>query len=49
MIRFIKNLFRDKSDEDRMYNYLSQATDQVHLELLQKEWDRKSYAERKHW
>ena len=46
MIKFLKNLFRVKSEQERMYDYLSQATDQVHLEFLQKEYDR-SY--RKNW
>ncbi len=49
MIRSLKKLFTRKSEHDRMYDYLCQATDQAHLEWLQREWDRKSYNDRRHW
>ena len=49
MIRILKKLFTRKSEPDRMYDYLCQATDQAHLEWLQREWDRKSYNDRRHW
>jgi hypothetical protein len=29
--------------QSRMYNFLSQATDRIHLEQLEKEWDRINY------
>lgn len=32
-----------------MYNYLCQATDQIHLEWLQREWDKKSHNDRCCW
>jgi hypothetical protein len=44
---FMKRLF--PSYEDRMNAFLSQATDQVHLEFLQREWDRMSYEQRSQW
>ena len=40
MLQFLKNLFRIKSEQERMYDYLSQAQDLVHLEFLQKEYDK---------
>ena len=49
MSKFLKRLFTPKSEQQRMYDYLCQATDQVHLEWLQREWDRKSYNERNNW
>ena len=49
MFKSLKRLFRFKSEQERMYNYLCQATDQVHLEWLQREWDRMPYVDRKHW
>jgi hypothetical protein len=49
MIGFIKKLFAVKSEQERMYDYLCQATDRVHLEWLQREWDRKSWNERSNW
>lgn len=45
----IKKLLRGRSENDRMYNYLSQATDHVHLEYLQREWDRMSHDKRRNW
>jgi hypothetical protein len=48
-MNFIKKLFRSRSEQDRMYNFLSQATDQIHLEVLQKEWDRMKHTERNMW
>jgi hypothetical protein len=44
-----KNLFTGRSDQERMYTFLSQATDQVHLEHLQREWDRMTYDKRRNW
>jgi hypothetical protein len=44
-----KNLFSRRSEQDRMYNYLCQATDTVHLEWLQREWDRMSHESRRTW
>ncbi len=49
MTKFLKNLFKFRSEQDRMYNYLSQATDRVHLEHLQREWDRMSHKQRSNW
>jgi hypothetical protein len=49
MTKFLKKLFRSRSEQDRMYNYLSQATDAVHLETLQREWDRMSHTNRRQW
>lgn len=44
-----KNLFSQRSESDRMYAYLSQATDRIHLEFLQREWDRMSHRDRSMW
>lgn len=44
-----KNLFAVRNEQERMYNYLCQATDQVHLEYLQRQWDRMSYRDRSMW
>jgi len=44
-----KNLFAGRSEQDRMYSFLSQATDRVHLEVLQREWDRMSHRDRSMW
>ena len=49
MSKFLKRLFNVKNEQERMYDYLCQATDRVHLEWLQKEWDRKSHNERCNW
>jgi hypothetical protein len=49
MISFFKKVFRSRSEQERMYNYLNQATDNVHLEFLQREWDRMSHDKRRHW
>ena len=49
MLRFLKELFTPKSEQERMYRFLSQATDQVHLEYLQREWDRMSYSQKSEW
>jgi len=49
MTKFLKKLFRSRSEQERMYNYLSQATDRVHLEYLQREWDRMSHDKRRSW
>jgi hypothetical protein len=49
MMSFLKRLFSNKSEQQRMHDYLSQATDTAHLEVLQREWDRMSYADRKQW
>lgn len=49
MAKFLKKLFSRKTEQELMYDYLCQATDRVHLEWLQKEWDRKSYRERSNW
>lgn len=48
-MNFLKKLFRPRTEADRMNSYLSQATDQVHLEFLQRQWDRMSYEKRKNW
>jgi hypothetical protein len=49
MLKMIKSWFKVRSEQDRLYNYLSQATDTVHLEWLQREWDRMSHAQRSNW
>jgi hypothetical protein len=49
MVEYLKKLFSRRSEQDRMYNYLSQATDRVHLEHLQREWDRMSHSKRSNW
>jgi hypothetical protein len=49
MKKFFSNLFRGRTNEERMMTYLSQATDRVHLEYLQRQWDRMSYNERSMW
>ena len=49
MFKTLKNMFARRSEQDRMYNFLSQATDAVHLEVLQKEWDRMKTRERSMW
>ena len=49
MTRLLRKLFGRKTEQEAMYDYLSQATDRVHLEWLQKEWDRKSHRERSNW
>lgn len=49
MVKFIKNLFKPRTEQERMYNYLNQATDRIHLEYLQREWDRLSYKQRSNW
>ena len=46
---FLKKLFRSRSEQERMYTYLSQATDRIHLEYLQREWDRMSHRDRSNW
>ena len=47
--KFLKRLFAQRSEQERMYDYLCQATDTVHLEWLQKEWDRMSHEQRRSW
>lgn len=50
MIRgLFKRMFANRSEQDRMYKFLCQATDHVHLEQLQRQWDRMSYNERSMW
>jgi len=49
MTKFLKSLFKSRSEQDKMYSYLSQATDRVHLEYLQREWDRMSHMQRSNW
>lgn len=49
MLQSIKKLFTRKSEQERLSEYLSQATDRVHLEYLQREWDRMSHAQRSNW
>lgn len=49
MLAFLKRLFSARTENERLYAYLSQATDRVHLEYLQKEWERMSYEDRKKW
>jgi hypothetical protein len=47
--RLFKNLFAVRSEQERLYNYLCQATDHVHLEVLQRDWDRMSHRDRSMW
>lgn len=49
MFSKLKKMFTPRSEQERMYSYLCQATDRVHLEWLQREWDRKSFNERNNW
>lgn len=49
MWEFLKSLVQVKTEQQRMYAFLSQATDQVHLEVLQREWDRMSHRDRSMW
>jgi hypothetical protein len=49
MVKYLKKLFSVRSQQERMHDFLSQATDQVHLEYLQREWDRMSHAQRSNW
>lgn len=49
MVAYLKKLFRPRSEQEKMYTYLSQATDRVHLEYLQREWDRMSHKQRSNW
>jgi hypothetical protein len=42
--KYIKKFF--PTEQERMNNFLSQAVDIVHLEMLQREWDRMSYEKR---
>lgn len=49
MVKFLKRLFAQKNEQERMYAYLCQATDTVHLEWLQKEWDRMTHEQRRSW
>lgn len=46
---FLKKLFRSRSEQERMYSFLSQATDAIHLETLQRQWDRMSHKQRSNW
>lgn len=38
MLKKLKEFFRGQTEEERMYAFLSQATDRVHLEHLEREW-----------
>jgi hypothetical protein len=49
MLSYIKKLFKSRTEQERMYTYLSQATNRIHLEYLQREWDRMSHAQRSNW
>lgn len=49
LINKFMDWFKLPNEQERLYAYLSQAVDRVHLEYLQKEWDRKSYNERSMW
>ena len=49
MVNYFRSLFKVRTEQDRMYAYLSQAKDRVHLEYLQKEWDRMSFRDRSNW
>ncbi len=49
MLNYIKSLFARRSEQELMCDYLSQATDRVHLEYLQREWDRMSHSRRSYW
>jgi hypothetical protein len=49
MLDFLKRLFSPRTNEERMQNFLSQATDRVHLECLQREWDRMSHEQKSNW
>lgn len=44
-----RKVFKHRTEQERMYDYLCQATDHVHLEWLQREWDRMSYQDRRTW
>lgn len=43
LIRKVKNIFKMQTEHERenrrMYEFLSEAKDRIHLEVLQKEWD----------
>lgn len=49
MVKYLKNLFKGRTEQERTYTFLSQATDRVHLEYLQREWDRMSHNQRSNW
>lgn len=49
MVSYLKKLFSSRTEQERMYTFLSQATDRVHLEYLQREWDRMSHNQRSNW
>lgn len=49
MFRRLKSLFGCRTEQERMYSYLSQAQDQIHLEHLQREWDKMTHEQRRHW
>jgi hypothetical protein len=36
---FLSNIFRPRSEYEKMEEYLSQAENNVHLEILQRRWD----------
>lgn len=39
----LSEIFRIPTNEERMITFLSQARDQVHLEQLQRDWDRMQF------
>lgn len=49
MLKILKRIFSPRTEQDKLHDYLSQATDRVHLEYLQREWDRMTYAQRSNW
>jgi hypothetical protein len=40
MFSKLKDMFRIKSDHERMNDFLSQAQSREHLEYLEREWDK---------
>lgn len=49
MLDRIRKLFKSRTEQEKMYDFLCQATDTVHLEWLQREWDRMSHKQRNNW
>lgn len=49
LIDKIRKFLKIRSDEDRMNTFLSQAQNAVHLEQLQREWDKMSCEQKRCW
>lgn len=49
LLNQILSYFKTASEEERLYKFLSQATDRVHLEYLQRQWDNMSYRDKAGW